>query len=144
MRCYLVKVSTKGEGDQKYPKFCLRGLYSPPLQLSIYSIWQLYGQNSTVLSSLSSLFWIHFNISWIYFCNYACLYNKKSLWYLSMAFIFYPQKSNTRRAVSLYNESILRKLNICSALTIVDILSSQIQLYLGLQLFSDMTICSVF
>ena len=28
---YNVKVSTKGGGGQKYPKFCLRGLYRPPL-----------------------------------------------------------------------------------------------------------------
>ena len=27
---YLVKVSTKGEGGQKCPKFCLRGLYTAP------------------------------------------------------------------------------------------------------------------
>ena len=29
-KSYLVKVSTKGGGGQKYPKFCLRGLYMPP------------------------------------------------------------------------------------------------------------------
>ena len=28
--CYLVKVSTKGEGGQKCPKFCLRGLCTSP------------------------------------------------------------------------------------------------------------------
>ena len=28
--CYLVEVSTKGEGDQKCPKFCICGLYKPP------------------------------------------------------------------------------------------------------------------
>ena len=30
-KCYLVKVSTKEERGQKYPKFCLRGLYTPPV-----------------------------------------------------------------------------------------------------------------
>ena len=29
-KSYLVKVSTKGEGGQKCPKFCLRGLYTAP------------------------------------------------------------------------------------------------------------------
>ena len=29
-KSYLVKLSTKGEGGQKYPKFCLRGLYTAP------------------------------------------------------------------------------------------------------------------
>ena len=29
-KSYLVKVSTKGEGGQKCPKFCLRGLCTAP------------------------------------------------------------------------------------------------------------------
>ena len=29
-KSYLVKVSTKGEGGQKCPKFCLRGLFTAP------------------------------------------------------------------------------------------------------------------
>ena len=36
-KCYLVKVSTKGEGVQKCPKFCLRGLYTVPFEILIKS-----------------------------------------------------------------------------------------------------------
>ena len=32
-KSYLVKVSTKGKGGQKGPKFCLRGLYTAPNQI---------------------------------------------------------------------------------------------------------------
>ena len=42
-KSYLVKVSTKGEGGQKCPKFCRLGLYTAPKQLSkICSIFQIY------------------------------------------------------------------------------------------------------
>ena len=33
--CYLVKLSTKGEGIEKCPKFCQRGLYTPLCILSL-------------------------------------------------------------------------------------------------------------
>ena len=42
-KCYLMKVSTKGEGGQKYPKFCLRGLYTP-LKVIPSSIFDGYGK----------------------------------------------------------------------------------------------------
>ena len=35
-KSYLVKVSTKGEGGQKCPKFCLRGLYTVPRYIHIF------------------------------------------------------------------------------------------------------------
>ena len=31
-KSYFVKVSTKGGGGQKCPKFCLRGLYTTPMK----------------------------------------------------------------------------------------------------------------
>ena len=41
-KSYLVKVSTKGEGGQKCPKFCLRGLFTAPNENLVNFIVYVY------------------------------------------------------------------------------------------------------